>query len=139
MTGELGYARASLGELLNGGYHIVASLDGQVAGFYCTGDSALVPAGHAAGAYPGCPEDVVDFGLGMRPDLTGQGLGTPFLTHILGEIGGQHPTADIRLTVATFNLMAIALYRRFGFTHQMDFTQNGVVFQTMRRPSGGLP
>ncbi|MHB1955949.1 GNAT family N-acetyltransferase [Alicyclobacillus sp. ALC3] len=134
---NMGAGDESTSELLSGSYRTVKSTNGDVIGFYCVGESAQVPAGHEAGAYPAQP-DVVDFGIGMQPELTGQGLGTEFLSDVLNEIVHDHPSADIRLTVATFNKRAIRLYQRFGFQPGTEFEHNGVTFQVMIRPAGDL-
>ncbi|WP_029421462.1 GNAT family N-acetyltransferase [Alicyclobacillus macrosporangiidus] len=130
---NMGGTDESVNELLNGSYWVVESNDGDIIGFYCTGGSAQVPAGHTLGAYLHGVEDVVDLGIGMRPDLTGRGLGTPFLDCVLRKVAARHPSADIRLTVAAFNRRAIQLYRRFGFQYQTEFVRDGVAFQTMLR------
>jgi ribosomal-protein-alanine N-acetyltransferase len=134
---NLGATQESVRELLNGSYWVIGSTDGRIIGFYCTGDSAQVPAGHAFEAYRHHGRHVVDVGLGMHPDLTGRGLGTPFLNHVLQEIAASHPSADIRLTVAAFNQRAIKLYRKFGFQNQAEFGRDGVVFHTMLRRTQG--
>src|SRR5579875_2104190 len=120
----MGASDESINELLNGAYRTVKS-SGEVYGFYCVGESAQVPSGNEAGAYL-IQRDVVDFGIGMRPDLTGQGLGTEFLAHVLCQIVPDYPSADIRLTVATFNKRAIRLYERFGFRPVSEFDHAGV-------------
>jgi len=79
-------------------------------------------------------QEFVDLGIGMRPDLTGNGLGSQFLAHVLQDVTENHPSANIRLTVATFNQRAIKLYHRFAFHYEAQFEREGVVFQTMKRP-----
>src|SRR5579884_792904 len=64
-------------EALEGSQYSVRDARGELVGFLAFGECAQVPGGHRAGAYTG--EDVVDIGLGMRPDLTGKGLGLPFM------------------------------------------------------------
>jgi ribosomal-protein-alanine N-acetyltransferase len=62
-------------------------------------------------------------GLGLRPALTGQGLGDPFLQ--AGMNLGAHlfrPTT-FRLTVAAFNKRAIRVYERAGFVPSRRFSQ----------------
>jgi [ribosomal protein S18]-alanine N-acetyltransferase len=54
-------------------------------------------------------------GLGLRPDLTGRGLGGPFLAAGL-DYGRQRFAPDeFSLAVATFNKRAIKVYERAGF------------------------
>ncbi|WP_214690402.1 MULTISPECIES: GNAT family protein [unclassified Exiguobacterium] len=72
----------------------------------------------------------VTIGLGMRPDLTGNGNGYRFLTSILNWIDATYGTCNVCLTVATFNKRAIRLYESLGFTPQEIFMQetNGGVY-----------
>jgi [ribosomal protein S18]-alanine N-acetyltransferase len=56
-------------------------------------------------------DDVVEIGLGLRPDLTGHGLGGEFLRAGL-EFAGARRYA---LAVAAFNRRAITVYERAGF------------------------
>lgn len=122
-----------LEELMNGMYYGILAEDGKLIGFYCTGTSAQVPDGHQYGAYPK-GSLAIDLGVGMRPDLTGQGLGTPFLSFILNQIRSANDKLPIRLTVATFNQRAINLYAKFGFNSQTKFVQQDILFQTMILP-----
>jgi [ribosomal protein S18]-alanine N-acetyltransferase len=77
-------------------------------------------------------------GLGLRPDLTGRGLGRRFVEAGI-ELGRRslHPE-QIRLSVAAFNARAIRVYERAGFTHTRTFdheTNGGVhSFVEMTRP-----
>ena len=90
--------------------------DGALVGFYCTGYAAQVPFGYYFQAYP---EGFLDIGLGMRPDLTGQGQGTGFLQFIVNSV---ETNQALRLTVTAFNKRAIALYKKFGFRQVSAFT-----------------
>ena len=58
-------------------YHSVYD-EGDLAGYFCFGEDARVSAGRRLGVYE--REPALDVGLGMRPDLTGQGLGEEFVT-----------------------------------------------------------
>jgi ribosomal-protein-alanine N-acetyltransferase len=57
----------------------------------------------------------VDIGLGLRPDLTGQGLGLGYLLAGLEFAGERFSPRRFTLSVATFNERAIQVYERAGF------------------------
>jgi ribosomal-protein-alanine N-acetyltransferase len=59
--------------------------------------------------------DVVEVGIGLRPDLTGQGFGESFLEPQLTYARRHWRPATFRLFVAAWNERAIRLYARFGF------------------------
>lgn len=63
------------------------------------------------------PEDELWFGFGMRPDLTGQGLGPGFVEACARFAADLHryPGEYIRLGVAAFNTRAIRCYEKAGF------------------------
>lgn len=75
-------------------------------------------------------EGVLEIGLGMRPDLTGCGLGLSFMKCDLGWLEENLPGREIRLSVACFNERTITVYRRSGFRRVRSFEQatNGDVF-----------
>jgi len=100
-------------------------LSGELVGFCCYGPDARVGGGEYGG------DDVLDVGLGLRPDLTGRGLGPGFVAAILDVAAKEHHPAGFRLTVASFNQRAIRVYERLGFlvanvfvVHQVDGTTN---------------
>ncbi|HKT45345.1 MAG TPA: GNAT family N-acetyltransferase [Gaiellaceae bacterium] len=59
--------------------------------------------------------DEVRIGLGMRPDLTGQGLAQPFIQAGLEYARAQWEPLRFRLWVARWNERALRAYRRAGF------------------------
>jgi RimJ/RimL family protein N-acetyltransferase len=59
--------------------------------------------------------DVVEVGIGLRPDLTGRGRGEAFLSAQLAYAAEHWRPATFRLFVAAWNERAIRLYRRLGF------------------------
>ena len=76
----------------------------------------------------------VEIGLGLRPDLTGKGLGQAFINAGLA-FGQEHFSVGMwSLSVATFNTRAIRLYKRVGFTPLNTFLQhtNGGVYEFLR-------
>ena len=59
--------------------------------------------------------DALEYGLGLRPDLTGQGLGLDFFLAGL-EFGRRRFEPErIILAVAAFNERAVKVYERAGF------------------------
>ncbi len=77
---------------------------------------------------------VVDFGLGLRPDLTGKGLGAAFVRAGLDFAQSRFSPKAIQLRVAAFNKRAIKVYQRVGFKeveHYMNRT-NGGEFEFVR-------
>jgi RimJ/RimL family protein N-acetyltransferase len=90
------------------GYHAVADKTGALAGFLCLGQEARVP-GLAA------DENIVDIGVGMRPDLVGHGLGTAFGTAVLDYVGGRCGDRPLRAVVQSWNERSLRLTRRLGF------------------------
>ena len=60
-------------------------------------------------------EGKVEVGLGLRPDLTGRGLGLNFITEIEAFIQNNFNYRIIVLSVASFNKRAIKVYQRAGF------------------------
>ena len=59
--------------------------------------------------------DVLEYGLGLRPDLTGRSLGLEFFRTGLEFGRERYRPALVRLYVASWNARAIALYERLGF------------------------
>jgi len=59
--------------------------------------------------------------LGLRPDLTGKGLGLAFLNAGMIFAQEQFSARSWNLNVATFNKRAIRLYEQAGFTPLNSF------------------
>jgi RimJ/RimL family protein N-acetyltransferase len=59
--------------------------------------------------------DVVEVGIGLRPDLTGRQLGEAFLRAQLDYASHSWQPEIFRLFVAAWNERAIRLYERLGF------------------------
>jgi [ribosomal protein S18]-alanine N-acetyltransferase len=75
--------------------------------------------------------DDVTIGLGLRPDLTGRGLGLPFVEAGMAFAREQFAPSRFRLSVATFNERAIRVYERAGFVplRTFDHETNGGVYR----------
>ena len=98
-------------------------------GFCCFGEDATVPGGTYA-------PDALDIGLGIRPDLTSQGLGNGILSAILDFATRTYEPPAFRATIATFNIRSQRLFRRHHFAQESQFTANsGREFVIVRRPA----
>jgi [ribosomal protein S18]-alanine N-acetyltransferase len=87
----------------------------------------------------------LDYGLGLRPDLTGRGLGLAFFLAGLAFGRERYRPERVLLHVAEFNERARRVYERAGFvvisSHVRGFERFGDVrFLTMtERPDRVLP
>lgn len=73
----------------------------------------------------------IELGLGLRPDLTGQGRGKHFLDEILHYVRENYDFDKICLDVASFNERAIKVYEWAGFvkTGTAQLHTNGDEFE----------
>ena len=69
-------------------------------------------------------ESTIDLGLGMRPDLTGNGNGLIFLIAGIDFAKAKYNPEKITLSVATFNQRAIKVYKKLGFEEDETFMQD---------------
>lgn len=76
-------------------------------------------------------DGVVDYGLGLRPDLTGKGSGSDFVRAGLDFAQSRFSPKTIQLRVAAFNKRAIKVYQRIGFREVERYMNqtNGGVFE----------
>lgn len=125
---------SSVPGLLDPRYNYHAVFDGaeELIGYFCFGADATIPEGRKRGLYG---DDALDVGLGMRPDLTGRGLGLEFVRIGLRFAGEKFSPPTFRLTVAAFNRRAVAVYERAGFNPVQEFGDRGPEWLLMRRPA----
>jgi len=75
--------------------------------------------------------DALEYGLGLRPDLTGRGFGLEFFRAGLAFGRERYRPPFVRLFVAAFNERAIKVYERAGFRetgrHMRSFERFGDV------------
>lgn len=116
-------------ELMDGSYFSVNTRENELIGYFCYGKNAQVPGGVQAGFY--LSEDLLDIGLGIRPDLTGKGNGFDFLNVGLNFGQKQYQPKGFRLSVATFNLRAICLYEKVGFKPVETFLNENADHKTV--------
>lgn len=100
-------------ELMDGTYFSAKNLEDELIGFFCFGLNAQINAINKQVVY--CDQTALDIGLGLRPDLTGQGKGKDFLMAGIHFAQNQYTFQKLRLSVAAFNKRAISLYQNVGF------------------------
>lgn len=104
-------------------YYAAYDEQGLLVGFINVGTSALV-----WGA--GEPRVLIDeehgmtaLGLGLRPDLTGRGLGLSFVESALAFLKDQFFPRQVGLFVLAWNKRAVRVYEQAGFQQIRAFTQ----------------
>jgi [ribosomal protein S18]-alanine N-acetyltransferase len=107
---------ANLAHLLRPELHYVAVLDhqGELIAYRCFGSDARVPGGNYS-------EDALDLGGGLRPDLTGRGLGRHVIAAAMSYATREFSPRGYRTTVASFNVRAKKTYDRLGFRIASSF------------------
>jgi ribosomal-protein-alanine N-acetyltransferase len=117
----------------NGVYAVLSG--GELIGFRSFGPDGRVP----GGAYD---DSALDTGGGLRPALTGRGLGRSVIAAGL-EFGRQRFTPEaFRVTVASFNTRALRVVTSLGFQPVRSFaaTTDGRRFEILtRRCDSALP
>ena len=99
-------------------YHAIIDERGELVGYCCFGTDARVSGGDYG-------TDALDIGLGMRPDLTGQGRGLAFFEAILDFTRRTFAPRALRVTAAAFNQRAIRVYEKTGFERKQAFQRSG--------------
>lgn len=112
-------SKEAIDEFMGGTYYSVCNKDDELIGYFCFGETAQVPGGRVNNLYEG--DRNIDIGLGLRPDLTGKGIGLNFINSGIEFAVNKFSPLTIRLTVATFNDRAIRVYERAGFIRNAVF------------------
>jgi len=92
-------------------YHQILANEDVLVGYCCYGLDAQVPGGNY---HRGEPE-ILDVGVGLAPDLTGQGLGAGFVKAILAYAWKTFRPAVFRVTIADFNQRSMITFLNQGF------------------------
>ncbi len=96
------------------GYFALVDQAGELIGFRLFGADGQVPGG-------GYDSSALDTGGGLRPDLTGRGLGRLAIGTGLAFGRERFAPAAFRLTVAEFNARALRVVRDLGFADASRF------------------
>lgn len=90
------------------GYFAIVDEKETLLGFCNFGADAQVPGGDYTA-------EAVDVGMGMRPDLTGQGQGAEYARAVFAFAAQQYPQQTLRATIAEFNMRAQKVCLKLGF------------------------
>ena len=90
--------------------------DGELVGFACYGAEGQVPGGDYSA-------DMLDVGIGMRPDLTGQGQGNVYAEAVFAFAHEHFDSKALRVTIAEFNKRSQRVVEKVGFTRAEVFTK----------------
>jgi ribosomal-protein-alanine N-acetyltransferase len=99
-------------------YHTISNEDGDLVACCCFGPDGQVPGGDYSAA-------ALDIGLGVRPDLTGQGHGLEYVNAVLDFARRTFPPTAFRVTVAEFNKRAQRVWEKAGFRPVQTFQRAG--------------
>ena len=114
------------------GYFAITDEEGTLVGFCNFGADGRVPGGDYSA-------EAIDIGMGMRPDLTGQGNGMHYAGTVFDFAKIHYPDQDHRVTIAEFNQRAQQLCSNFGFARVGRFARekDGRMFVVMIRELDG--
>lgn len=113
-------------------YYAIRDEEGEVVAYCCFGPDARVPGGDYG-------PDALDVGLGVRPDLTGQGQGAAYVQAVLDFAHRRWSPPAFRVTVAEFNLRAQRVWEKAGFRQAQRFgrSTDGMPFVVLVWRAGG--
>jgi ribosomal-protein-alanine N-acetyltransferase len=86
---------------------------------YCSyGKDAQVPGGDYS-------EAALDIGLMIKPELTGQGMGSDFASEVIQNGIDKYAPKKLRVTIAAFNQRAMRVWEKNGFQQTQKFNREG--------------
>jgi len=109
-------------------YFSVFDENNSLIAFRCFGEDARVPGGDYS-------LDALDMGGGLRPDLTGHGLGPQIIRAAMDFARAEFFPRAFRATIAEFNLRAQRACEKVGYVSAQRFiaTHNSIPFVIMIR------
>ncbi len=109
-------------------YYTITDERGDLVAYCCFGPDAWVPGGDYT-------VNALDIGMGVRPDLTGQGHGLRYVKAVLDYGRRTFAPTAFRVTVAEFNKRALRVLKKAGFRAVQAFQkeQDGRVFVVLMR------
>ncbi|WXR60453.1 GNAT family N-acetyltransferase [Peptostreptococcaceae bacterium AGR-M142] len=78
-------------------------------------------------------EDIISFGIGLKPNYCGKGYSNKVMPKILEYIKDNYNGKEIRLIVRSFNKRAIKVYDKYGFEEIGTEYINNIEFIVMNK------
>ena len=95
-------------------FHGIYGQQGQLEAFCSFG-----PDGQVSGGDYSTP--ALDIGMGIRPDLTGQGHGSAYVNAVIQFAASTYKPDRLRVTIAGFNRRALRVWEKAGFRVTQKF------------------
>ena len=96
----------------------ILNLQGELEGYCSFGSDGQV----IGGDYN---NEALDIGMGMRPDLVGQGRGKQYAQAVAKYGANQYRAQQLRVTIAEFNQRAQRVWEQLGFEQAEKFVKIG--------------
>ncbi len=94
------------------------NLQGELEGYCSFGSDGQVPGGDYSA-------EALDLGMGIRPDLVGQGCGKQYARAVVRYGANQYKAKQLRVTIAEFNKRAQRVWEQLGFKEVEKFVKIG--------------
>ena len=88
--------------------------DDELIGYCSFGRDAQVPGGDYS-------EDALDIGMMIKPELTGQGMGSSYVASIIQHAKTEYKPKKLRVTIMASNLRARRVWEKNGFVMSQQF------------------
>jgi len=99
-------------------FHSMTDEADDLIGFCSFGSDGQVPGGDYSA-------EALDIGMGIRPDLTGQGRGSDCVAAVLDFARCEFKATHLRVTIAAFNQRAMRVWEQNGFQRVQTFRKEG--------------
>lgn len=99
-------------------FYKIVNENGELVGYCSFGRDGQVLGGDYS-------NEALDIGMGIRPDLTGQGKGFEYANAVINFAESLLKPKAFRVTIAAFNKRALWLWQKLEFEHQQSFERNG--------------
>lgn len=96
----------------------ILNLQGELEGYCSFGSDGQVPGGDYS-------VEALDIGMGIRPDLVGQGGGKQYAQAVVRYGANQYGAQQFRVTIAEFNKRAKRVWEQLGFEQVEKFVKIG--------------